>query len=60
MEVLRTLCCPKQVRTTKGGEEGEGVLEERKPKRKKGTAKEASDDWNRKQKKQKTAGKNDL
>jgi hypothetical protein len=43
----------------KEGKRVKGVLEERKPKRKKGTAKEASDDWNRKQKKQKT-GKKDL
>jgi len=48
--------CPPYVAPNKAGRPKEGkrvksVLEEKKPKRKRGTAKETTDDWNRKQKK---------
>ncbi len=42
---------PNKAGRPKEGKRKKGILEETKPKRRKGTAKEASDDWNRKQSK---------
>jgi hypothetical protein len=42
---------PNKAGRPKEGKRKKGILEEKKPKRRKGTAKEATDDWNRKQSK---------
>jgi hypothetical protein len=41
----------------KGRKEEGGLFEEKKPKKRKGTAREATDEWNRKQSKGKQLGK---
>ena len=54
--------CPPYVAPNKAGRPKEGkrvksVLEEKKPKRKRATAKEATDDWNRRKQKKGKLGK---
>ncbi len=48
---------PNKAGRPKEGKRKKGCLEEKKPKKTKGTAREATDDWNRKQSKGKQLGR---